>query len=105
MVNDILSLFKSYEIVNMPKEQNTSTNTLSKFSSTSVEDINHSLIQETLEKPDISTIVIVTAVTTGTTKPPWITLIMVYIVNRTLREGSLDANLVKRKTCSYLIIR
>jgi ribonuclease HI len=51
VIKETISLFDEFEIMHVPREQNTRADVLSKLASTRKSGVNHSFIQETLEKP------------------------------------------------------
>lgn len=94
--------FDLVEISHIPREQNTRADVLSKLASTRASRINHSFMQETLEKPSHGTGTMV-----ATVEPilrTWMTPIMEYIEERKLLGDSTEAKMIKRRVCKHTII-
>lgn len=75
-----------------------------KHASTRAVGVNHSLIQDTLDKFSLVTHGLVATMNDSITCLSWMTLIIFYIEVETLPTDPVEANIIKRITCSYLII-
>jgi len=103
MVKERIGNFDSVEIIHIPREQYKTSDVLSKLSSTRTNKINHSFIQDTLEKPSYGTSAIKVAMAEPAPRT-WMTPIKAYIDEGKLADDPLEAKTIKRRACKHTII-
>ena len=102
-VKERINNFDSMEIVHIPREKNMKEDVLSKLASTRENGVNHSFIQETLEKTRYGASIITVATVEPSTET-WMTPIRAYIEEGKLPDDSAGAKGIKWRTCKHTII-
>ncbi|XP_071724401.1 uncharacterized protein [Rutidosis leptorrhynchoides] len=101
IVRTMLSQFDNFQVVHIPRDQNTHVNTLSKLALGDLEDIDRPVYTEVLERSSVD----IPLVAPIMCPPDWMTPIRSYIVDGFVPDDPAEAQKLIRKAAKYTIIR
>ncbi|KAM6593440.1 hypothetical protein CsatA_001143 [Cannabis sativa] len=100
-IHDLLAQFKSYVLKQIPREENTTADALTRLTSNNITDEANLIPIQFLEKPSITCTEEIEMIDTS---PNWMTPIAAYLNTRELPSNRNEARKMRRKAARYIIV-